>query len=104
MEDTEFEGFEEEFEEQDAIYQVWALGYDANQNITDFSEKLFESSDPEVAVSFAKDYITSNKAEERAFPEDVAYLEILVETIIMVDDMESNAGNLFDDYISLKLI
>lgn len=100
----DFDPFEDEFEEQDASYQVWMLGYDADQNITDFSEKLFESKDPERAVNFAKAYVSGCDIENKTFPNGEKYVEVLVETIVDVEGVETNVGNLFDEYIEIEKI
>jgi len=102
--EEEFEAFEEDFEEKDASYQVWMLGYDADQNITDFSEKLFESMDPERAINFAKAYVTGCDIENKTFPDNVEYVEVLVETVVEVEGYEENVGNLFDEFVEIKKI
>lgn len=101
MEDEKFEPFEEDFEEQDASYQVWILGYDENEAITDFEVLVKSSSDAELAVNFAKEYIDQEKYKKITYPDNVAYIEILVETIVDVEGTDTNVGTLF--YAQLKI-
>jgi len=77
----EFEPFEEDFEAEPAKYQVWVLGYNKAEAITDFEILLEEFADPDVAIKFAKAYAGEGKYNSINIPEDVAYLEVLVETV-----------------------
>jgi len=94
----------DDFDLKPATYQVWMLGYDADRNITDLREKLFESKDPERAINFAEAYISGCDIENRAFPNNEKYVEVLVETAVDVDGVETNAGNLFDEYVEIEKI
>ena len=104
MEKEEFEAFEEDFVAENGIYQVWILGYNEEQSITDFSEKLYEAKDPERTINFAKAYISGCDIENSTFPDDVKYVEVLVETIVELDGCEVNVGNLFDEYVEIEEI
>jgi hypothetical protein len=97
-----FEEFEEDFEAKDAKYQLWLLGYDADQNITDFEFLVNESKDPVRMIAQAKQYIEERKYLNRSFPQDVAYLEVIVETVVDVEGYEENVGTLFDEYVKIK--
>lgn len=93
----------DDFEAKPATYQVWILGYDDNEAITDFEVMVNESKDAERMVEYAKKYIDEKRYESLNIPKDVAYLEVLVETVVDVEDYESNEGNLFTATISLTI-
>ncbi len=104
MEKEEFEAFEDEFDAKDAVYQLWLLGYDENQNIVDWDFLVNESKDPESMVKQARQYIDEEKFKNRKFPENVKFLEVLVETVVELDGMDVNVGNLFDEYVEIEEI
>lgn len=104
MEKEEFEAFEDEFDAKDAKYQLWLLGYDENQDITDFEFLVNESKDPELMIKQAKQYIEEEKFKNRTFPDNVKFLEVLVETVVELDGMDVNVGNLFDEYVEIEEI
>ena len=97
-----FEEFEEDFEAKDAKYQLWLLGYDEHDAITDFEFLVNESKDPERMIAQAKQYIDEQKYLNRTFPQDVVTLEVLVETVVDVEGYEENVGTLFDEYVKIK--
>jgi hypothetical protein len=102
MEAEKFEAFEEDFEAKPAMYQVWVLGYDKNEAITDFEVLVNESRDPERMVEYAKTYIDEKRYETLTIPDNVEFIEVLVETVVDVDDCESNEGTLFTEVMKLK--
>ena len=85
-----------------ASYQVWVLGYDANEAITDFEVLVYESHDPDAAIAYAKNYIDDEKYLELEHPDEVAYAEVLVETVVADDDWEENVGTLFYGVVEFK--
>lgn len=91
----EFEPFEEDFEAEPAKYQVWVLGYNKAEAITDFEILLEEFADPDVAIKFAKAYAGEGKYNSINIPEDVAYLEVLVETVVDFDGYDENVETLY---------
>ena len=92
----------DDFDAKDAMYQVWILGYDENENITDFEVMLNESKDAESMVNFAKKYVEEERYENLKFPDDVKYIEVLVETIVELEDYDENVGTLFSKIIKIK--
>lgn len=101
--EKEFEEFEEEFEAKPAIYQVWMLGYNEAEAITDFEVLVNESKDAEYAVEYAKKFVEEERYNDsRPFPPEVAYIEILVETVVDLGDYESNEGTLFTTTVKIK--
>ena len=98
----EFEPFEEDFEAEPAKYQFWLLGYDVNQNITDFEFLVNEADDPDPMIAQAKQYLDEEKYKKRTFPDNIKFLEVLVETVVNVEGYEENVGTLFDEIVEIK--
>lgn len=92
----------DDFDAKDATYQVWVLGYDENENITDFEVLVDESKDVESMVEYAKRYVEEERYETIAFPDEVKYIEVLVETIVELEDYTENVGTLFSKIIKIK--
>ena len=93
----------EDLEAKPAIYQVWMLGYDENEAITDFEVLVNESHDAEYAVAYAKKFIDEERYKtSMPFPDEVAYVEILVETVVDFEDHTENVGTLFTGTVSVK--
>ena len=101
--EKEFEEFEEDFEAKPAVYQVWMLGYNENELITDYEVLVNESKDAEYAVEYAKKFVEEERYNDsRPFPPEVAYIEILVETIADIEGFETNVGTLFTTTVKIK--
>ena len=92
----------DDFEAKAATYQVWVLSYDENENITDFEVMLNESKDAESMVNFAKKYVEEERYKTMTFPDEVKYIEVLVETIVELEDYTENVGTLFSKIIKVK--
>ena len=92
----------DDFEAKDATYQVWVLGYDENENITDFEVMVNESKDAESMVEYAERYVEEERYGTMAFPDEVKYIEVLVETIVDLEDYDENVGTLFSKIIKIK--
>ena len=101
--DELFEGLKlDDFDAKDATYQVWVLGYDENDNITDFEVMIDESKDAESMVKCATNYVEEERYGTMAFPDEVKYIEILVETVVDLEDYDENVGTLFSKIIKIK--
>jgi hypothetical protein len=92
----------EDFEEDTPVtYEVWAIGYDANDKITDAELFLGEFTDPDKAIEKVKsltfsDVIQLAADEDCTIPDEpVAYLSIEVETVIADYDGTMNVGTIF---------
>ena len=104
------DGFEElleelnldDFDAKDATYQVWVLGYDENENITDFEIMIDESKDAESMVECAERYVEEERYENLKFSDEVKYIEVLVETIVDLEDYDENVGTLFSKIVKVK--
>ena len=92
----------DDFDAKDATYQVWVLGYDENENITDFEVLVDESKDAESMVECAECYVEEERYENLKFPDEVKYIEVLVETIVDLEDYDENVGTLFSKIIKIK--
>ena len=92
----------DDFDAKDATYQVWVLGYDENENITDFEVKINESKDAESMVEYATNYVEEERYETMAFPDEVKYIEVLVETVVDLEDYDENVGTLFSKIVKIK--
>ena len=92
----------DDFEAKAATYQVWVLGYDENENITDFEVLVNESKDAESMVEYAKRYVEEERYGTMVFPDEVKYIEVLVETIVNLEGYDENVGTLFSKIIKIK--
>lgn len=92
----------DDFDAKDATYQVWVLGYDENEHITDFEVMVDESKDAESMVEYATNYVEEERYGTMAFPDEVKYIEVLVETIVDLEDYTENVGTLFSKIIKIK--
>ena len=92
----------DDFDAKDATYQVWVLGYDKNENITDFEVLVDESKDAESMVECATNYVEEERYGTIAFPDEVKYIEVLVETIVNLEGYDENVGTLFSKIIKIK--
>ena len=92
----------DDFYAKDATYQVWVLGYDENENITDFEVMVDESKDAESMVEYATNYVEEERYGTMTFPDEVKYIEVLVETVVDLEDYNENVGTLFSKIIKIK--
>ena len=92
----------DDFDAKDATYQVWVLGYDESENITDFEVMVNESKNAESMVEYAENYVEEECYENLKFPDEVKYIEVLVETIVDLEDYDENVGTLFSKIIKIK--
>ena len=86
----------EDFDVKPAKYQVWYLGYDADHNITDYAEKVIEFNDPQSAISHASCCCAARDIYKNT-PENVKFIEVVVETVVDIDGVETNVGTLFSE-------
>jgi len=93
----------DDFEIKPATYQVWMLGYTEAEAITDFEVLVNESKDAERMVEYAKKFVDEKRYESSMpFPPEVAYIEVLVETVVDLGNYESNEGTLFTATVKVK--
>lgn len=106
---AEFEEFEEDFEIIKPDFEVWAFGYDADDQITDFEVLLCSSENPDQSVAWAKQIVEDRKfldellaINKAKIPENVAYLGVEVEETVNVDGVATNAGSIYHGNILIK--
>ena len=92
----------DDFDAKDATYQVWVLGYDENEHITDFEVMVDESKDAESMVEYAERYVEEERYGTMTFPDEVKYIEVLVETVVDLEGYDENVGTLFSKIIKIK--
>ena len=92
----------DDFDAKDATYQVWVLGYDENEHITDFEVMVNKSKDAESMVEYAERYVEEERYGTMTFPDEVKYIEVLVETVVDLEDYNENVGTLFSKIIKIK--
>ena len=92
----------DDFDAKDATYQVWVLGYDENENITDFEVMIDESKDAESMVEYAERYVEEERYGTMTFPDEVKYIEVLVETVVDLEGYDENVGTLFSKIVKVK--
>ena len=92
----------DDFDAKDATYQVWVLSYDENEHITDFEIMINESKDAESMVEYAERYVEEERYKTMTFPDDVKYIEVLVETIVDLEGYDENVGTLFSKIVKVK--
>lgn len=92
------EDLEDFNEETPVTYEVWAIGYTADNKITDTDMLIGEFTDPDQAVEKAKTVTLADIVHQAADEydgsepaDDVAYISIEVETV--VDDEEEGTMN-----------
>jgi hypothetical protein len=90
----------EDFDENtEVVYEVWAFGYDENDEITDAELCLFNSTDPEEAVNYAKTVELADVIHEAGngpcSSNKVFRIAVEVETVVPVDDDLVNVGTIY---------
>jgi len=78
----------DDFDLETPVYQVWALGYDENDCITDFSKLFGTFKDPDTAVKYAENL-------NPTIPTAIAYVSLEVETVVDEDGEEENVGSIY---------
>ncbi len=77
-------------------YEVWALGRDKFNNVTNFEVLLAEFEDPEEARTFAwtVDLDLVRTKTTKAFPADLKQFDIEVETVVEEAGYSENIGTI----------
>ena len=89
--------------DSEVSYEVWAIGYDSDDDITDVEVLLYDSVNPDEAVQFAKNltlaeilHKVSEETGNNDFRFDTAYFSIEVETVVEdEDDCTMNIGTVY---------
>lgn len=101
--EEDFELSEDDLDELDdtinstTTYEVWAVGIDQFDNVTNFEVLLGSFEDPEDAKTFAwtvdKNLIKTKTSKE--FPINLKQINIEVETVVDGGDYTENIGTIF---------
>lgn len=88
-----------DFMSQEVNYEVWAFGYDENDEITDAELCMFTSTDPEEAIKYAKSVELADIIHEAGngpcASSKVFRIAIEVETVIEIDGDLTNVGTIY---------
>ena len=90
----------EDFDENtEVVYEVWAFGYDENDEITDAELCMFNSTDPEAAVNYAKTIELADVIHQAGngpcANNKVVRITVEVETVVPIDDDLVNVGTIY---------
>lgn len=95
-------------EDVPVMYEVWAIGYDEEDQITDAEMLIGTFEDPDEAVSFARDTSVSDVlglAEDddySGFDDNVCTIHVEVETVVASDeDGTMNIGTIYKKTLEL---
>ena len=71
-------------------------------NLDDFEVMVNESKDAESMVEYAERYVEEERYGTIVFPDEVKYIEVLVETIVDLEGYNENVGTLFSKIVKVK--
>lgn len=82
-------------EDAEVIYEVWALGYDINNEITDHEVLLMQTGNPEAAVDFAKALKPEDAIIDVLDSYDITTITVEVESVVSDGEDWINAGTIY---------
>jgi hypothetical protein len=87
-------------------YEVWAIGHDEEDRVTDAEMLLGTFEDPDQAVAFAKetslaDIVNLAADDDCEIPCDVHSISVEVETVVLDDEGNMNIGTIYHKMIEL---
>jgi hypothetical protein len=86
--------------DDEAVYEVWAVGYDLTDQPTGTDYLLCSFADPDEAVTFADEItVTEIRKVAGVLPGSPACFSIEVETVVNVDGEQMNTGTVYRRYI-----
>lgn len=92
----------EDFELEEPVYQVWAIGYEADDRDNPIqSRMLLETTDPDEAERLAKDVYEGPQDIADMFSDDLHYLVIEVEALVDVDGTKENLYNTYHRIVEI---
>ena len=85
-------------EDSEVTYEVWAIGYDSEDNVTDAEHFFASFNDPDKAIEYARritlpDIICMTPDEDTE--SDVCYISVEVETVVAEEEGTFNVGTIF---------
>lgn len=91
----------DDFEDDAKVsYEVWAVGYDPEDNVTDAESYFASFDDPDEAIEYARritlpDIICMTPDEDTESEYEIAYISVEVETVVKEDEESYNVGTIF---------
>lgn len=91
----------DDFEEDATVcYEVWAVGYDTEENVTDAEHFFASFDDPDEAIEYARkitlpDIICTTPDDDTETDYEIAYISVEVETVVKEDEESYNIGTIF---------
>ncbi len=87
-------------------YEVWAIGYDDENNATNAEVFLDTFTDPDLAVNYAKavslaDVVHCAADNTAHIKDNVCYISVEVETVVADEDDTMNIGTVFKKVIEI---
>lgn len=95
------EGLEDNFELQDPIYEVWIIGYDADQNITDYEKLVDSDTNIDKAIKKAEAIYDDPREVVKDLPAGVSVIGIEVETVVDIDGVATNTNSVYQRRIEI---
>lgn len=91
----------DDFEDDAKVsYEVWAVGYDPEENVTDAETYFASFDDPDEAIEYARKitlsdiiYMTPDDNTETDY--EIAYISVEVETVVKEAEESYNVGTIF---------
>lgn len=91
----------DDFEDDTVVsYEVWAIGYDPEDNVTDAESYFASFEDPDEAIEYAQkitlpDIICMTPDDDTESDYDISYISVEVETVVKEDEESYNVGTIF---------
>jgi len=98
----------DDFEEDTVVsYEVWAIGYDPEDNVTDAETYFASFDDPDEAIEYAQkitlpDIICMTPDDDTESDYDISYISVEVETVVKEDEESYNVGTIFKNPVWLS--
>ena len=84
-------------EKKNLKYQVWSLGYNKNQEITDFAYMYGEYDNKQAAIGLAEQ-ISIKQDTKKKIPNNVKWMLIQVETVRTRGSWEENIDTVYEEW------
>lgn len=89
------EDLDDFIESNNAIYEVWLIGYDDADAESSINIRLESFGDPDKAVTFASSYKLSDKIQLPAAVGNIKYFLVEIETVVEVDGDLISTGTIY---------
>lgn len=104
IEDYDLDDIDDSDTNEDLMYEVWILGYDEDDNVTEDNTLVETFSERKAAINFADDLLDQIIDREIDVRDDyeislvTKYVEIRVESVIEVDGYTENVDTIFSKH------